>query len=127
MEQAKKPYPRKTRVSELIRNELAKLIQRDVELDGGIITVMEVDVTDKLDYARVKFSVLPSSKSKQALGLLQNAAGRLQHDLLRILNIKPMPYLQFMIDEGAEAAANLEKVFIEGEKSGAIEKEPENQ
>lgn len=122
MEQPKKPYPRKTRVSELIRTELAKLIQRDVELTGGIITVMEVDVTDKLDYARVKVSILPSSKTKEGLGLLQNAAGRLQHDLLRIINIKPMPYLQFMIDEGAEAAAKLEKVFIEGEKAGELEK-----
>ncbi len=122
MEQPKKPYPRKTRVSELIRTELAKLILRDVELNGGIITVMEADVTDKLDYARIKVSVLPSSKAKEALGLLQGAAGHLQHDLLRKINIKPMPYLQFMIDEGAEAAANLEKVFIEGEQTGAIEK-----
>ncbi len=117
-----KPYPRKARVSELIREELSKLILRDVELTGGIITIMEVDVTDKLDYARVKFSTLPSSKGKQALGLLQNAAGRLQHDLLRKINIKPMPYLQFMIDEGAEAAAKLEKVFIEGEKTGEMKK-----
>ena len=123
MEQPKKPYPRKTRVSELIRTELAKLILRDVELSGGIITVMDVDVTDKLDYARVKVSVLPSSKAKEALGLLQGAAGHLQHDLLRKINIKPMPYLQFMIDEGAEAAAKLEKVFIEGEAAGTIDKE----
>jgi ribosome-binding factor A len=121
MDHSPKPYPRKTRVGELIRNELAKLIQRDVELTGGIITVIEVDVTDKLDYARVKFSVLPSSKSKEALGLLQNAAGRLQHDLLRIINIKPMPYLQFSLDEGIEAAAKLEKVFIEGERAGKID------
>jgi len=117
-----KPYKRKVRVSELIRQELGKLILRDVELDGGIITIMDVDVTDKIDYARVKISVLPSSKSKQGLGLLQNAAGRLQHQLLRKINIKPMPYLQFMIDEGVEASAKLEKVFIDGEKSGHLEK-----
>jgi ribosome-binding factor A len=122
MEHAPKPYKRNVRVSELVRNELAKLVLRDVELTGGIITIMDVDVTEKLDYARVKVSVLPSAKSKEALGLLQNAAGRLQHDLLRKINIKPMPYLQFMIDDGVEAAAKLEKVFIEGEKEGLIEK-----
>jgi ribosome-binding factor A len=121
MEQPKKPYPRKTRVAELIRTELAKLVLRDIELSGGIITIMDVEVTDKLDYARVKFSALPSSKAKEALGLLQNAAGRLQHDLLRKINIKPMPYLQFMIDEGADVAAKLEKVFIEGEQKGELE------
>ncbi len=116
-----KPYKRNVRVNELIRNELGKLIQRDIELPGGIITITDIDVTEKLDYARVKISVLPSSKARQGLGLLQDNAGRLQHDLLRIVNIKPMPYLQFAIDEGQEAAAKLEKVFIEGENSGAID------
>jgi ribosome-binding factor A len=117
-----KPYKRKVRVAPLLREELAKLILRDIELPGGIITITDVDVTEKLDYARVKVSVLPSSLSQKGLGLLQDGAGRLQHDLLRILNIKPMPYLQFSLDEGAENASNLEKLFIEGEKSGEIEK-----
>jgi ribosome-binding factor A len=121
MDHAPKPYKRNVRVSELVRNELAKLVLRDVELTGGIITIMDVDVTEKLDYARVKVSVLPSSKAKEALGLLQGAAGHLQHDLLRKINIKPMPYLQFMIDDGVEAAANLEKVFIEGERQGKMD------
>ncbi len=121
MDHAPKPYKRNVRVSELVRNELAKLVLRDVELTGGIITIMDVDVTEKLDYARVKVSVLPSSKAKEALGLLQGAAGHLQHDLLRKINIKPMPYLQFMIDDGVEVAANLEKVFIEGERQGKMD------
>ena len=117
-----KPYKRKVRVAPLLKEELAKIILRDIELPGGIITITDVDVTEKLDYARVKVSVLPSSLSQKGLGLLQDGAGRLQHDLLRILNIKPMPYLQFSLDEGAENASNLEKLFIEGEKSGEIEK-----
>lgn len=117
-----KPYKRKVRVAPLIQEELAKLILRDIELPGGIITVTDVDVTDKLDYARVKVSVLPSSLAQKGLGLLQDGAGRLQYDLLRKINIKPMPYLQFSLDEGVEAAAKLEKVFIEGAESGQIEK-----
>lgn len=118
-----KPYKRKVRVAPLLQEELAKLILRDIELPGGIITITDVDVTEKLDYARIKISVLPSSLAQKGLGLLQDGAGRLQHDLLRILNIKPMPYLQFSLDEGAETASKLEKLFIEGEKSGEIEKE----
>lgn len=122
MQFPQKPYKRKVRVAPLIQEELAKLILRDIELPGGIITVTSVDVTDKLDYARVKVSILPSSLSRKGLGLLQDGAGRLQHDLLRIINIKPMPYLQFSLDEGHERASDLEKVFIEGEKTGELEK-----
>lgn len=122
MDQPKKPYKRHERVSDLIQEQLGILILRDIELPGGIITITDVDVTEKLDYARIKVSILPTAKAKEGLGLLQNAAGHLQHDLLRKINIKPMPYLQFMIDEGAEAAAKMEKVFLEGEQSGELEK-----
>lgn len=120
--QPAKPYKRKVRVTELIREELGMLIERTIELPGGIITITDVDVTEKLDYARIKISVLPSSLAHKGLGLLQDAAGVLQHDLLRKINIKPMPYLQFSIDEGTAAADRLEKVFIAGEESGKLEK-----
>jgi ribosome-binding factor A len=117
-----KPYKRKVRVNELIREELGKLIQRNIEVPGAILTITDVDVTDKLDYARIKISVLPKDKERQALGILQDSTAHLQHDLLRIINIKPMPHLQFQIDEGSEYAAKMEKVFLEAEKSGELEK-----
>ncbi len=123
MQYPPKPYKRNVRVNELIQQELGKLILRDIELTGGIMTITGVDVTEKLDYARVKVSVLPASLERKALGLLQDNVGRLQHTLLRVINIKPMPHLQFEIDKGAEVAAKMEKVFMEGEASGEIEKE----
>ena len=123
---APKPFKRNQRVSELVRNELAKLILRELEFPGALVTITEVDVTPKLDYGRVKVSVIPSSKAKDALGNLNYHRRDLQRSLLRILNIKPMPELSFEIDHGNEKAAEIEKAFIEGEKQGLIEKSEEN-
>lgn len=122
MEHSAHPYLRHERVSELIRKELGELILRDLEFPGAIMTILEVDVTKKLDYARVHCSVIPSAKSEEVLKILNSQRRDLQNKLLRKINIRPMPEVQFEIDHGAEKAAEIEKVFIEEERKGAIDK-----
>lgn len=121
--ESNKPYQRNERVSELIRKELGELILRELEFDGAIMTIVSVEVTKKIDYARIHCSVIPSSKSNDVLRVLNSAKFRLQGDLLRKINIRPMPELSFIIDHGTEKAADIEKIMIES----GIEKELGNQ
>lgn len=121
MEHSPHPYLRHERVSELIRKELGEIILRDLEFSGAIMTILEVDVTKKLDYARVHVSVIPSKKSEDVLNILNSQRRDLQGKLLRKINIRPMPEVQFEIDHGAEKAAEIEKVFIDEEKKGRVE------
>ena len=111
--ESNKPYQRNERVSELIRKELGELILRELEFDGAIMTIVEVDVTKKIDYARVHISVIPSAKANDVLRVLNSAKYRLQGDLLRKINIRPMPELSFVIDHGTEKAADIEKIMID--------------
>lgn len=121
--ESNKPYQRNERVSELIRKELGELILRSLEFDGAIMTIVDVEVTKKIDYARVHCSVIPSVKSNDVLRILNTAKFRLQGDLLRKINIRPMPELSFIIDHGTEKAAEIEKIMIDS----GIEKEAGNQ
>lgn len=116
------PYLRHERVSELIRKELGELILRELEFSGALMTIVDVDVTKKIDYARIHISVIPSERANDVLKVLNSNRRMLQAKLLRIINIRPMPELQFTIDHGLEKAAKIEKVFIEEEKRGEIEK-----
>lgn len=120
--ESNKPYQRNERVSELIRKELGELILRSLEFDGAIMTIVDVEVTKKIDYARIHCSVIPSSKSNDVLRVLNTAKFRLQGDLLRKINIRPMPELSFVIDHGTEKAAEIEKIMI----NSGIEKEVGN-
>ncbi len=115
--ESNKPYQRHERVSELIRKELGELILRELEFEGAIMTIVEVEVTKKIDYARVHISVIPSHKANEVLHALTTARHRLQGDLLRKINIRPMPELSFIIDHGTERAARIEKVLIDEEKA----------
>lgn len=102
---------RSERVGKLFREELSKIIERELEFNG-LVTVTEVDVDKKMDRARVLVSVIPPSGEADALRTLANAAGRLQHLLVRKVNIKPMPRIYFEIDKGPENAAAVEKALL---------------
>jgi ribosome-binding factor A len=110
---------RTLRVGKLIREELGALILRELEFPGAIATITEVEVSKKLDTARVRVSVIPSDAADDALATLREARGRLQYLLTRKLNIKPMPQIVFEIDERPEKAAGVEKILIEEENKGA--------
>jgi len=120
---------RSERVGKLIREELSKMILREVELPA-LATITEVEVDKKLDGARVKVSVLPASGEKKVIEELAKKAGYLQHLLLKKINIKPMPRIFFEIDHGFENAALVEKLLgqdtikarEENERGGESEK-----
>ena len=94
---------RKLRVGELIREELGKIFMRDMEF-GAFVTIVSVEVSEKLETAKVKVSVIPEVKAKEVFDLLQEERRRLQFKLLRAINIKPMPRLEFGLVRGDEVA-----------------------
>ena len=104
---------RPLRVANLIREELAMMIERELDIPPGtLLTVTEVEVSKKMDIAHVRVSVLPSAKTAAALKALQAARRDLQFALTRKLNIKPMPQIEFSIDHGPENAAAVEKALL---------------
>ena len=106
---------RPQRVKKLIREELARIILREVEFPGALVTVTDVDVDNKLENAKVKVSVIPGEFSLKVLELLRKEAGRLHHLLFKKINIKPMPLISFEIDYGVENAARVEKRLLENQ------------
>ncbi len=109
---------RPERVGSVIQEELSKLIIREVELSGGLITIVNVMVDKKLEHARVGVSVIPESLTAHALRVLNMKIGDFQHQLNRKMNIRPMPMISFAIDRGNENAARVEKRLLEEEEKG---------
>lgn len=103
---------RSERVSKLIREELAKIIIREVEFSDALVTITAVEVDKKLEHAKVSVSVIPSSSGPAALADLLKRAGALQYLLMKKINIKPMPRIAFELDRGLENAASIEKVLL---------------
>lgn len=105
---------RAQRVQKLIREELSWIIAREVDFPDphALITVTEVAVDKKMDRATARVSVIPSASAAGALAELEKRTGKLQHLLMKKINIKPMPRISFEIDRGPENAAKVEKALI---------------
>src|SRR5579872_4705534 len=104
---------RSQRVSKLIREQLSLMVAREVEFPpGALATITDVEVDKKLEYAKVKVSVIPSEKAPVVMKEFDLQAARLQHELLKKINIKPMPRIAFEIDHGYENAAQVEKKLM---------------
>ncbi len=111
---------RSERVANLIKEELSKIISREIEFFNCLMTITGVDVDSKLEKAIVNFSVLPSStgsgqaeKFEEVLKILEKNRRHLQYLLMKKINIKPMPEIEFRIDRGLEKAAEVEKILLE--------------
>jgi len=104
-----KEYSRTTRVAELIRRELAQLIQQEIKDPRvGLVTLTDVEVTTDLAHAKVFVSVLDKTDAAiEAVAALNHAAGFLRRELSRQLSLRTTPALKFIHDQTTENANHL--------------------
>ena len=83
---------RRERIESLILEELNKLIIKELEFSGALVTITGVEVSEDSENALVKFSTLPTEKSDMVFKIFKKFVGRLQFLLLKKINIKLIIY-----------------------------------
>ena len=104
---------RKERINDLIGEELGRIIEKELEFPGALVTIVRVQVNKKMDRADIGFSIFPSEKADEALRTLNKEKGNLRNLLREKVKMKFMPQLEFKVDLGNEDAAKVEKLLIE--------------
>ena len=96
------------RINEEIQRELASLIPmvKDPRVTG-MISVMAVDTTTDLRYAKVFISILDKSDEQQVMRGLKSAAGWLRRGLGHRLQLRYTPELSFVLDESIDKGAHI--------------------
>ena len=96
------------RINEEIQRELASLIPtvKDPRVTG-MISVMAVDTTTDLRYAKVFISILDKSDEQQVMRGLKSAAGWLRRELGHRLQLRYTPELSFVLDESIDTGAHI--------------------
>lgn len=99
------------RVNELIKKKIAEIILREIFVENALITVQSVDVSKDLKYARIKVSVFPFKESEKALKIIKKQLPNLQKILNRVIKIKFVPKIRFVLDKTEEKAYRVEKIL----------------
>ncbi len=102
------------RVNELLKRELSTLIPREINFEGALVTVSQVDVTPDLKQAHAYVSVLGKKKDQAAaMAKLEEHRAILQSELARSVTLKYTPHLVFHLDDTIERGARVFEILKE--------------
>lgn len=105
-------FSRVDRVNELIKESLAKIIHEEADIPPGIfLTVVKVDTSKDLRYARVFVSVFPEKHFGKTMESLEKKIYMLQGSLNKKLHMRPLPRIEFMADKTEVEADKIERIL----------------
>ncbi|MEW6777540.1 MAG: 30S ribosome-binding factor RbfA [Bdellovibrionota bacterium] len=109
----KKGYKRSDRVGELLRQEIAQILQREAKdplcRDA---TVTEVVPSEDLRHARVYFSAgLGGSAPEEVQKALERSAPFLRRELKGRMDMRQVPELTFHYDESIDRGAKMDELL----------------
>lgn len=108
-------FGRDLRVADFVRDELAKIIQREMrDPRVGMVSVNEVTVSRDLAFADVYVSSIEARTAKEReelIGVLNKAAGFFRSELAKRHSMRTTPKPRFHYDEMVERGPELEALI----------------
>jgi len=110
------------RLNRLIKEELGKIILREIEFPSGIIvTITRIETSSDLTSARVFIGTFPEKFALDSLNVLNDQIYFIQQKLNKKLNMRPVPKLIFRQEKETIKAGKVEEL-LEKVKPGLVEK-----
>jgi ribosome-binding factor A len=100
-------------INEVLRIELATLINKEALLDDGLITVCYVDCSPDLRWAKIAVSVLPENLAGTALKRLKSKSSFFSNILRKKLKMKFIPKFDWIFDPTEKEAEKIERFLRE--------------
>lgn len=105
------------KLNQLIKQEISKLIFREIEFQRGVlVTVTSVDTSVDIQYAKIRISVIPQDKEEEVLRILNKEIYQFQDSLNKKLVLRHVPKISFEIDQSCEKRERIENLLKKIEK-----------
>jgi len=99
------------RLNEILKEELAAAVNREVGLPNALITITYVECSADLKRAKVGVSVLPDNLAGTALRKLAAGTGELVRILKSRVKLRQLPHLIWEFDATEREAGKIEKLI----------------
>ncbi|MBR2589917.1 MAG: 30S ribosome-binding factor RbfA [Clostridia bacterium] len=102
------------RISEDIKRAVITVIRelKDPRIAGKMLTILRVDVSGDLSYAKVYVSALEGlDTAKQAVKALKNAEGYIKNHVSKALHLRKTPELHFVADNSIEQGMKIDELL----------------
>ncbi len=103
---------RRGRINDEVKSEIASILRdvKDPRVRDAFISIVSVDVTPDLKYAKIYFSALYGDK-KEVLKGLAAATGFIRARLAQNLNLRITPELSFVLDDSIKYGAHISELL----------------
>ncbi len=97
------------RINEEIQRELAELLRelKDPRVHKTMLSILRVETTPDLRYAKVFVSLLEPEYTKETLAGLKSSSGYLRRELGKSLQLRYTPELQWQLDDSITHGAHI--------------------
>ena len=103
-----------SRVNELIKREVSKILIREVEFPKDILTtVTRVETSSNFIQSKVYISVIPENQIIKVLKILNQQIFGIQQILNKRLKMRPIPKIKFVEEKEVKEAAKIEQLLGE--------------
>jgi len=99
------------RINDLLLEELAQAVNREVAVENALITITYVECSPDLKQAKIGFSVLPDKLAGTALRKLTAATSQLAGILRSRTRLRKLPHLIWEFDATEREASKIEKLI----------------
>jgi ribosome-binding factor A len=109
------PSRRQVQVGEAVQQHISYLLQRELKDPRiGFVTVISVDMSADLKYARVFVSVMGTPEEQKAtMAALASGRGFIRRELASRLDMRFAPEIQFKLDTSAEYSDRINRLLNE--------------
>jgi ribosome-binding factor A len=103
---------RTSRVGEMLRDALVEVLRHDLkDVNLGLASVNEVEVSPDLHFARIYMSGFKEEETREVVRTLQQRAPRIRSLLGKRIHLRYTPELDFRYDDTAARAGRIESLL----------------
>lgn len=106
---------RQERLEQDVKVALSQIISYEVKnpLVTGMISVTDVKITPDQKYAKVYVSIYGKKNKNEVIDGLKRSSGFIRSSLGKVVKMRNLPELQFVIDDSMEYGMHMDKLINE--------------
>ena len=99
------------KVNKLLKQEVSKLLLKEVDFGNVFVTITNVDTSPNLQQSKIRISILPSEKSDEVWNIIKKNIFHVQKALNKKLYMRPVPKIIFEIDKAEARVQRIEEIL----------------
>lgn len=103
-----------SRIGEELKREISSILMYDIKDPRlkGMTTVLNVNVTNDLSYAKVYISIMGDSEAKkESLKAINSSSGFIRREIASRLKLRHVPELKFIYDDYIENSFKINTII----------------